>query len=52
MTLLAAPIDLSRPGHYIHWGWFQISFANLFVILLMIAVFVIAVLIPFPRGNR
>ena len=30
--MLAAVIDLSHPGRYIHWGWFQMSLANLIVI--------------------
>ena len=40
-----------RP-HVISWGWFQITLANFAVIVLMIAVFVVAVLAPFPRGKR
>jgi hypothetical protein len=48
-ALLAALINLNGPGHYIHWGFIQISVANLVVILLMIAVFVLAVMLPFPR---
>lgn len=47
--LLAAPIDLNGPGHYLHWGVIQISLANLIVIGLMLIVFVAAILIPFPR---
>jgi hypothetical protein len=35
----------------LHWGVLQISWANAAVILLMIAVFVAAVLLPFPRGS-
>ncbi len=42
-------INLNGPGHYIHWGFIQISVANFVVILLMIAVFVLAILLPFPR---
>ncbi|MGW7448423.1 hypothetical protein [Kitasatospora sp. NPDC054795] len=48
----AAPIDLDGTGHYIHWGVVQISVANLVVIALMILVFVLALLLPFPRGRR
>ncbi len=47
--LLAALINLNGPGHYVHWGFIQISVANLVVILLMVAVFVLAILLPFPR---
>jgi hypothetical protein len=49
---LAAPIDLNGPGHYLHWGVVQISVANLVVIALMVLVFVLALLLPFPRGRR
>jgi hypothetical protein len=50
---LAAVIDMDRPAHYLHWGVIQISVANLVVIILMIAVFVLALLVPFPgRGRR
>jgi hypothetical protein len=39
---------LSGPAHFLHWGVVQISLANLIVILLMIVLFVLALLIPFP----
>lgn len=47
--ILAAAIDLSHPAHYIHWHFIQISAPNLVVIGLMIAVFALAVLAPFPK---
>ena len=53
--LSAAPtaaIDLNGTGHYISWGFIQISWANAVVILLMIAIFVLALVLPFPRGRR
>jgi hypothetical protein len=48
-VLLAALINLNSSGHYIHWGFIQISVANFVVILLMIAVFILAIVLPFPR---
>lgn len=45
----AALFDLSHPAHYLHWHFFQMSVANVVVILLMIAVFVVAILVPFPK---
>jgi hypothetical protein len=48
---LGAVFNLDQTGPFIHWGWFQISVANLTVILLMIAVFIAAIFIPFP-GRR
>jgi hypothetical protein len=41
-------IDLNGPGHYLTLGWFQISYANAVVIGCMIALFVAALLVPFP----
>lgn len=48
-ALLAALINLNGLGHYVHWGFVQMSVANLVVIILMIAVFALAILLPFPR---
>jgi hypothetical protein len=39
-------------GHYLHWGVIQISLTNLIIILAMIAVFVLALLLPFPGGRN
>lgn len=47
--VLAALFDLSHPAHYVHWHFFQMSVANVVVILLMIAVFAAAILVPFHR---
>jgi hypothetical protein len=44
-------VGLNGTGYYIHWGFFQISLANLIVIILMIVVFVLALLLPFPGGR-
>ena len=42
---------MNSPGVYLHWGVIQISVANLAVIGLMIAVFLLALFLPFP-GRR
>lgn len=52
MNLLAALINLSQPGHYFHWSIFTVSIANLIIIAVMIVVFGIAILLPFPRAKR
>jgi len=49
--LIAALVDLSHPGKYVHWGVIQISVANLVVIGLMLVVFVLAILLPFPHSR-
>jgi hypothetical protein len=47
-----AVFNLDHPARYVHWHFFQMSVANVVVILLMIAVFVAAILLPFPSRNR
>jgi hypothetical protein len=47
-----ALFDLNDPARYLHWHFFQMSVANVIVILLMIAVFASAILIPFPKRRR
>jgi hypothetical protein len=39
-------------GSYISWGVLQISVTNLVIILLMLAIFALAVLVPFGRRDR
>jgi hypothetical protein len=51
-SVLASLVDLNHTGHYVHWGFIQISVANLIVIGLMVVVFVAAILIPFKRPGR
>jgi hypothetical protein len=48
---LAAPaiFNLNEPAHYVHWHFFQMSVANIVVIGLMIVVFSLAIVIPFPK---
>ncbi len=47
--MMGALINLNGPAHYIHWHFFQMSVANVVVIVLMIVVFIAAILIPFPK---
>jgi len=49
--LMAAPLNLNHVGHYVTWGVIQVSVANLVVIAGMVVVFVLALLLPFPRGR-
>jgi hypothetical protein len=39
-------------GKYIDWGVVSISLTNLLVILGMIVIFLLALVIPFPRAHR
>ena len=42
---------LGGHAYFLHWGVVQISLANLIVIALMIVIFVLALIIPFPHGR-
>ncbi len=52
MHLLPTVFNLNGPGHYVHWGFIQLSLANLVLILVMIVVFLLAIFLPFPTRNR
>jgi hypothetical protein len=52
MRVAASIFNLNGPAHYVHWHFFQMSVANVTVIVLMIAVFVAAILLPFPGRAR
>ena len=39
-------------SHYFHWGVVQISLANLLIIIAMVVLFVLALVVPFPRGKH
>ena len=51
-TILGAVVNLNGSPRYVHQGWFLISYANLSVILLMIAVFALAIWLPFPGAQK
>ena len=54
-VLLAAhaplAVDLNAPGGYLNWSIFTISEANLVLVAVMVVIFGIALLAPFP-GRR
>ena len=44
-------VNMNGAGHYFHWGFIQLSLANFIVILLMLVVFALALVLPFPRRH-
>jgi hypothetical protein len=42
---------LSGRAHFLHWGVVQISLANFVIIVLMLVIFVLALVLPFPGGK-
>ena len=54
-TVLADPgsgvINLDQPGTYLHWSIFTVSVANLVLIAVMVVIFGVALVLPFPRAR-
>lgn len=49
---MSSALVLADPaGRYLHWGVILISVTNLAVIGLMLLLFVLALLLPFPGGR-
>ena len=49
---LAVFVNLNHPQHYFHWSIFTISIANLIIIAIMMVIFGLAVLLPFPKSRE
>jgi hypothetical protein len=50
-VVVAAAVNLDQPGRYLHWSIFTVSVANLVLIAVMVVIFGIALLLPFPAGH-
>jgi hypothetical protein len=44
-------INLDQPGTYLHWSIFTVSVANLVLIAVMVVIFAVALLVPFPQAR-
>ena len=49
---MAAIINLDHPAHVITWHFVSLSVANLVVLVVMLVVFVLAIVVPFPHGDE
>ncbi len=49
---LGSLVNLNLPGHYLHWSILTISLANLTIIGLMVVIFGLAIILPFPKGKE
>ena len=52
MSVLAAVFNLNHAPHVVHWHFFQMSVPNIVVIAVMLAVFALAIALPFPGAAR
>ena len=46
--MIAAIFNLNHPANTVHWHFFSMSVANVVVIVVMLVVFALAILVPFP----
>ena len=44
-------VSLAAP-RYFSWGWVSVSLPNLIVIVALVVVFVLALVLPFPKGRN
>jgi hypothetical protein len=49
--MIAAIVNLNHPANTVHWHFFSMSVANVVVLVLLLVVFAVAILAPFP-GHR
>jgi len=47
-SVMGAIVNLNHPAHTVDWHFIHLSVANVVVIGLMLLVFVLAILLPFP----
>ena len=46
---MAAVFNLNHPPHIVHWHFVYLSVPNVVVIVVMLVVFVLAIVLPFPE---
>lgn len=49
---MAAIFNLNHPAHTVHWHFLTLSVANVVVLMVMLIVFAVAILAPFPGRAR
>jgi hypothetical protein len=52
MSVLGAVFDLNHPAHVVHWHFIQLSVSSIVVIGVMLLVFALAIVLPFPGSAR
>jgi cytochrome b/b6/petB-like protein len=48
----ALAINMNQPTSFVHWSIFDVTVANLVLIAVMVVIFGVALLLPFPQGER
>jgi hypothetical protein len=50
--MTAAIFNLNHPAHTVHWHFFLMTVSNIVVVVVMLVVFALAVLLPFPGHSQ
>jgi hypothetical protein len=50
--MTAAIFNLNHPAHTVHWHFLTMSVSNVIVIVVMLLVFALAILAPFPGRSK
>jgi Cytochrome b(N-terminal)/b6/petB len=51
LAAAGSAINLDNPGRYLHWSIFDVSVANLALIGVMVVIFGLALIVPFPKRH-
>jgi hypothetical protein len=51
-NVMGAIVNLNHPAHTVDWSFIHLSVANVVVIGLMLIVFFLAILLPFPGAAK
>lgn len=49
VVTMAAIFNLNHAPHVVHWHFIYLSVPNIIVIVVMLVVFALAILLPFPK---
>jgi hypothetical protein len=52
VAVIGAVLNLNHPAHTVDWKFIHLSVANVVIIALMLLVFVLALVLPFPGASR
>jgi hypothetical protein len=52
MSVMGAVFNLNHPAHTVDWHFIHLSVANVIVIGLMLIVFALAIVLPFPGAEK
>ncbi len=47
-VLAAAVFNLNHPAHVVHWHFIELTVSNVIVLGVMLVVFALAIVLPFP----